>query len=392
MTKKVLITTFTYPPQRSGVAHVVEAHATGLVRMGHQVTVASGDISGASDESIRDGVRVCRFSVNGNGRWLRGGYEGDVDRYQEFIQSGDWDILICHCWNIWSTDLAVKVFDNVECPKVLVSHGSLGRNKWSVKGLINWLDWLPYKSGMPNFIRRFNHVVLLTDMQNSDRFYDHQLMHKMKYESHSVIPNGINPDRYTNAEGKSKSVRETYGINEKLMILYVSNYTDGKNQRLALESFTKAELEDAVLVFIGSEINDYARECMKGISASSKTMENILFLERLSQADIASFYCAADIFLFTSSTECQPMVILEAMASGTPFLSRDVGCVREFPGGVVVQDDLELSDAIQQLANDVSQRETLCVEGENAIGSHYRWDVVIKKYNALINELCSSER
>ena len=39
--KSILISTWTYPPQRNGVSHVAHAHAIGLAKLGHDVTVVT---------------------------------------------------------------------------------------------------------------------------------------------------------------------------------------------------------------------------------------------------------------------------------------------------------------------------------------------------------------
>ena len=51
-------------------------------------------------------------------------------------------------------------------------------------------------------------------------------------------------------------------------------------------------------------------------------------------------YAAADLFVFGSQVECSPLVLFEAVASGTPFVSTAAGNAEEIAewtgGGVVV--------------------------------------------------------
>ena len=62
-------------------------------------------------------------------------------------------------------------------------------------------------------------------------------------------------------------------------------------------------------------------------------------------------YRAADLFVLSAKAETQPIVLLEAMASRTPWLATDTGCVSELPGGVVVRSEDELVEKMRELAS-----------------------------------------
>ena len=390
MRKKILIASSTFPPERNGVAHVVEAHATGLARLGHDVTVVTGP-NPQSREPSWDGVKIRRFAVQGNGQWILGGYSGDIRGYQEFIASFDGDLIICHCWQIWSTDLAVAVFDRVRCPKILVSHGvSASILRKSIKGVLIWLAWLPYLARMCRMVRKFDHVVVLSDLKNSKGFFDHQWMHRLCYDKHSVIPNGIDPKRFETAGDSAMEFRKRHGIGQRPMVLCVSNYGKGKNQKMAVQVFLEAKLPDAVLLLIGGELNEYAQDLQFFARQSGASGERVIFLEKQTMASISAAYCAADLFLFTSNLEVQPLVIFEAMAAGKPFVCTDVGCVRENPGGVVVKNHAEMVLQVRSLMADEGRRAELGRQGRLAINQRHTWDTILNHYNTLIGNICQN--
>ncbi len=379
---KILIVSFTFPPEANGVSHVAYAHAKGFLSKGHKIAVATSHNPNRDLAQLKkEGIDVFQFNVKGSGN-IRVGYSGDITAYQEFIINFDADIILFHCWQSWATDLAIPVFPFTKAKKVLISHGVSANSLLSPRYIFNWLCWRPYVWKMPRMLRSFDHVVFLTDRQDKDRFYDFFLAKKIKFEKYSIIPNGtyeINGEVLLN-------FREKFKIATKRMFLCVSNYEARKNQKMVLEAFSKSKIEDATLVFIGSEKNKYSMEIEK-ISKKLHIEEQVLLLEKLQKDDIDSAYFSADLFLFASLWEAQPLVILDAMRAGVPFISTDVGCVSDFPGGFTVKNVSEMAEKIKILIRDTQLYQKLAEEGKAACKNIYNWDVVIEKYNMLFNNL-----
>ncbi len=63
----------------------------------------------------------------------------------------------------------------------------------------------------------------------------------------------------------------------------------------------------------------------------------MIFLEKQARDSIRAAYRAADCVVLSSRRETQPLVLLDSMAAGKPFITTDVGCVRDFSGGLVVK-------------------------------------------------------
>jgi glycosyltransferase involved in cell wall biosynthesis len=94
---------------------------------------------------------------------------------------------------------------------------------------------------------------------------------------------------------------------------------------------------------------------------------------------------AADLFLFTSHVECAPLVILEAMAAGVPWVSYDVGNVRELAGGIVATSFDELVAAAAQILD--GARPDLGEEGREAWESDHRWETIVPRYESIFEGL-----
>ena len=384
---RILITAFTFPPETNGVAYVSGIHAYGLAQRGYDVTVAAAYTPARSDTQRRGNPAVVEFKTRGNGN-LRVGYHGEVQEYRDFVARFDADVIMCHGWQIWSTDLACQAFAASTAKKVLISHGVSANSAYGFpRTLLTWLAWRPYIWRMPRMMRAFDHLVFLTDSANRVSFSDRKMAAERGIANYSVIPNGAQQD---DGDAGSPDFRQRFGIRDRKLVLHVANYDQRKNQRLALRAFLEAAPGDAVLVFIGSRLNDYARGLQRmREQRHGGRQEDVLFLEGLTQSEIRSAYSAADLFLCTSHWEAQPLVVLDAMGVGLPFISTDVGCVREFPGGVIATSEGDMAKQITRLLQDPEERRRLGDAGQAAVRDYYNWERVLDEYDSLIQRLLS---
>ena len=96
--------------------------------------------------------------------------------------------------------------------------------------------------------------------------------------------------------------------------------------------------------------------------------DNVHFLGYLSREGmLQGCYAAADVFVFSSRTETQGLVLLEAMAQGTPVVSTAVMGTRDIldceRGALVAKETVEdFGDKVLRVLNDGALRETLSRE------------------------------
>jgi glycosyltransferase involved in cell wall biosynthesis len=110
------------------------------------------------------------------------------------------------------------------------------------------------------------------------------------------------------------------------------------------------------------------------------------------RGEVMSAVKEADILLVTSESEASPLVVLESMAAGTPWISLDVGCVRDHTGGVVVASRHEMADAAVRLLQDSAHREKLGAEGTALARSRHDWAHIVTGYEQMYRDLLSSRR
>ena len=105
-----------------------------------------------------------------------------------------------------------------------------------------------------------------------------------------------------------------------------------------------------------------------------------------SYADLAPCYHALDLYLVPSRDEGGPLAMLEAMASGVPVVSTEVGMasdlIRSGENGIIAPvDDAEaLADGAAKLLSDKDMRQRFASEGPKTV-THCNWRSVAERYD-----------
>ena len=104
---------------------------------------------------------------------------------------------------------------------------------------------------------------------------------------------------------------------------------------------------------------------------------NVLFVGYLDRGSaLLDCYLAANVFVFASRTETQGLVLLEAMALGTPVVSTAVLGTREVlegaKGVVVVEEDrAQFARAVVDVLGNAARRQVLGAEAREFVAT--RW-------------------
>jgi glycosyltransferase involved in cell wall biosynthesis len=179
------------------------------------------------------------------------------------------------------------------------------------------------------------------------------------------------------------------GFGDRPYLLYVSNYVEGKNQTEALECFLAADTGGYDLVFIGSAATVWKTRLERQLHRKRPSLGNrrVFILDTVPRDLTWAAFHHATLFLMMSEREAQPMVILEAMAAGLPFVSHDVGCVRTMNGGVIADGRRNVVAAINQILGDAAFRARLAEEGRAQARDRYTWSGVVDAYEQMLYRL-----
>jgi glycosyltransferase involved in cell wall biosynthesis len=207
-----------------------------------------------------------------------------------------------------------------------------------------------------------------------------------------VIPTGIDPESFVLGDGSS--FRTAKNIEQdRPVLLFVGRVAHEKNIEFLLRMVDRVRHEIADVLFLITGEGP-AQDSLKLLVKKLGLEKNVTFIGYLDRhLELNSCYRAADIFVFSSRTETQGLVLLEAMAQGTPVVStaelgtRDV--LKEGHGVWIAREDLDdFSGKVVDLLRNVEARKKL---GEAARGYAHQWSALTQAqrmasfYNAVVN-------
>jgi len=176
----------------------------------------------------------------------------------------------------------------------------------------------------------------------------------------AIIPHGIGGEFFQ--QPRPQRPLAEYSAQRPLRLVYISTVDFYKHQWYVAGAVAKLRREGlpVVLDLIGPAYPPALRRLRRALYRVDSTGEFIRYLGRVPYKELPSHYQAADIYVFASSCENLPNVLLEAMASGVPIASSNKGPMSEVLASAGVYFDPEkptsIADSLRQLIEDPELR------------------------------------
>ncbi|MBS2021164.1 MAG: glycosyltransferase [Deltaproteobacteria bacterium] len=163
-------------------------------------------------------------------------------------------------------------------------------------------------------------------------------------------------------------------------VLCVSHFYFYKNLLELVDAFARARpgLPPGTLLALAGAPSDesYAAEVKARVGSLGLT-EHVRLLGPVPSADLPALYAASELFVFPSTCESFPNILVEAMASGAPTLSSKLGPMPEIAGdGADYVDPFDVEAMARELVrllNDPAARESLRQRGLQR-AAQYSWE------------------
>ncbi|MFI5252430.1 MAG: glycosyltransferase family 4 protein [Bacteroidota bacterium] len=372
---KILHTVQRYAPDVGGSEEVIRQISEHLVKFGHEVTVATS-FSIQRKNKMLNGVEIQEFGCSGN---VVEGIHGDSTSYINYIKDSKYDVMLNYAAQIWSTDLVYNLLPSITMKKILVPCGYSRLHDGRFK---------QYFDSMPEILKLYDAVVY-----HSMSYIDKQFADNHNIDNGIVIPNGSSMEEFN--AGMKGEFRKKHKIGNNIIVLNVSNHSWLKGHDFFWRVVPALKKMGIVPVLIGnsyhSSTKKWLKECYRYCRYQAFT-NNALNLEGYSRKNTIEVYVDADIFLFGSKVECAPLVMYEAFASKTLFISLDCGNVKDYADIVcIVRNELEALEIIRDYREHPESYKERIEKGYRKFLDELNWECIARKYEKLYKNVIRGE-
>ncbi|MBD5495612.1 MAG: glycosyltransferase family 4 protein [Lachnospiraceae bacterium] len=324
---RIAMMTNNYKPFIGGVPISIERLSEGLRAIGHEVVVFAPDYKGQeADENI---VRYHSF-IKGivNGVSVPNSLDSKIEK--EF-REGNFDLIhVHHPMLIGRTALYLSRKYNV--PLCFTYHTKYEQYLHYIKAPF-LADLVPYY--VNDYISQCDMVFAPTP---SMRDY---LSEIGSGTSLAVLPTGIGSESFEADGAEVESLRNELLGGKKYLFCTVARLAKEKNIDFlfrALAMRKNRQMDKSADMSDGSQDSDFRlaivgegpyRKELEKLAQKLNIREEIVFVGKVSNAQVKNYCKAADLFLFASRSETQGIVLLEAMAAATPVLAVNATGVRD---------------------------------------------------------------
>lgn len=360
----VLMTVHRYWPSVGGTEAFVEGLAESLAARGHDVTVATSSEPGMPTVQERNDVTIRRFDLVRKGK-----FRVPHKDYRDLIRSGEHDVWVAHGQRVWSTDYAYDLMRKSEKAVVAMYHGFY---QYHMNGF-RPPEWAYYHGVLPWATRKAHMVVAETEGEKGElvRF-------GVNAERICVISSALDAAEF---QQPLPGFRAKYGLDGKPLLLYVGGFYANKRVEDAVRVAART---GARLVVIGRDPDPTQANVGACVRLAKDLGADVRFLGKVPWEDVKSAYQEAELLLLPSKFEGYGLVLLEAMASGLPFVASRAGAAPELAAlgaGVSVRTVDEMAESVTELLQDAEALATMAKCGRDAVQG-FTWKHVAVAHEA----------
>lgn len=318
---RIAMFTNNYKPYIAGVPVSIEHLADALRNQGHTVYVFAPSYRNQVEEEFV--IRYPSFPVK-----IAGAPVPNVLTRLFFKKVTELDIDIIHVHHPAIVgNVALSIRKKLGIPVVFTYHTRYEEYLHYVKPLQKFEE---YTKAIDWYLSYFcNQCDMIAAPTPGIRTY---LLEKQIDTPIGIMPTGIPEDSFRPDDKKASAIREQYLAGADYLFCTVSRLAKEKNLDFQLKALQQLKLRMEKggksfrhLIIGGGPEKENLLARIKELGLE----ENIVLTGNIDNREIKNYQAAADLFLFTSKSETQGIVLLEAMAVGNPVIAVDATGVRD---------------------------------------------------------------
>ncbi len=342
---KIGIFTNNYLPNPYGVTRSIETFRRELEKRGHTVFIFAPRWKGYEDEN----PRVFRYPSI------------DVEIKFRF------PLAISYSWKMR------KILKNLELDVIHAQHPNLLGSvamKWAKRKKIpliftwhtlydqytNFVPFIPSKIAANYIIKKAVKFANASDAVIVPTDSIIPILRKWGVVNKNIFPiaTGVLEEEFANAD--RNKIRKKYAIGDDETLLFmVSRLTSEKNVEFVFESLKNIlKKENAKFIVVS---DGYLKPKLQEFCQQEGIGEKVIFCGEVEREEIKNYYASADIFVYSSKSETQGMIITEAMYMGLPIVALNATGINSLVlnngnGFLVSEKEDEFEEAVLKLISD----------------------------------------
>lgn len=309
---KILFISDVYFPRINGVSTSIKTFVQQIQGLGHEVHLIAPDYNvTTTDENWIKRIPARSIYFDPEDKLMK---YGEAMKLLPTLEKEKYDLIHIHTPFV-AHYLGLKLASKLNIPCVETYH------TFFEDYLHHYLPWVPQllARGMARMISKRQCNAVDAIVAPSKPMLDVLRGYGVK-ASAEVIPTGLLDSSFNESDGEA--FRTKYGIAlDRPMLLYVGRVAFEKNIDflLGVAKVLSEERPDVLLVVTGEGPAEASLHKLAKTLNLEKNVKFIGYLDR--NTELNACYQSADVFVFASKSETQGLVLLEAMAQGTPVVA-----------------------------------------------------------------------
>lgn len=364
---KILFISDVYFPRINGVSTSIRTFVFELQNLGHEVHLIAPDYGIATeDEAWIKRIPARSIYFDREDKLMK--YGVALESLTQ-LRSEEYDIIHIHTPFV-AHYLGIKLSHLLNAPSVETYH------TFFEDYLHHYLPWMPklLARGFARMVSRRQCNAVDAIVAPSQPLLDVLRQYGVSVEA-EVIPTGLQAHSFRPADGVS--FRASFGIGlERPVILFLGRVAFEKNIDflLRMTNELRKKQPDVLLLVAGEGPTEGSLHKLSEELSLQDNIHYIGYLDRNTQLNAC--YKAADVFVFSSKSETQGLVLLEAMAQAVPVVAiAELGTksiLVEGEGALIApENEVAFADRVFSLLSDKSKLIALGESGKSYATKHW---------------------